>query len=161
MRVCLVRWGQGSQGRNKLREGSKQNDRIDLASFTQQLTDSVARLAELEAAAIVRWLKPSRSATLLPLKFAKRQTRARVVLLQKAIKQLENQTQLDAQAYMIRESEAFMSPLTKAFDEATAALALPPSLTANRRTRWNLKLSKRRQTFRWFGNPKASQQPLE
>ena len=40
----------------------------------------------------------------------KAQARDRVVLLQKAIKQLENQIQLDAQAFMTRESEEFYVP---------------------------------------------------
>lgn len=123
-----------------------------LGELHSQLTESVARLAELEAAAIAAMVEAKPERDISAIEIRKGQTRARVVLLRNAIKQLENQTQLDAQAYMTRESEAFMSPLTKAFDDATAALALPPYDKPTHPL--EPEVVKAKQTFRWFGNPK-------
>jgi hypothetical protein len=58
----------------------------------------------------------------------KAQARDRIVLLQKTIKQLEHQQQLEAQQRMLDQTMAFMSPLVAPLDEATAKLALPPHL---------------------------------
>ena len=83
----------------------------------------------------------------------KAQARDRIVLLQKTIKQLEHQIQLDAQAYMLRETMAFVEPLTKALDEGAAKLALPPYVP-DKPVQLEPDVVKPKQFGKWFGNPK-------
>ena len=83
----------------------------------------------------------------------KAQARDRIVLLGKAIKQLEHQRQLDAQAFMMRETMAFVEPLTKALDDGAAKLALPPHVP-DKPVKLEPDVVKPKQIFKWFGNPK-------
>ena len=77
-----------------------------LSELRQQLSESVARLAELEAAAIDAMLEAKAERDISALETRKAQARDRVVLLQKAIKQLEQQQQLDAQQRMLDQTMA-------------------------------------------------------
>lgn len=123
-----------------------------LSELREQLSDSVARLATLDAAAIdaVVEAKPDRDVTALETR--KAQARDRVALLRQTIKQLEHQQQLDAQAFMMRETTKFMGPLVAPLDEAAAKLLLPPY---NKPTHpLEPDVVKPKQTGRWFGNPR-------
>ena len=127
-------------------------DRIDLASFANNSPKSVARLAELEAAAIIAMVEAKAERDISALETRKAQARDRVVLLQKAIKQLENQIQLDAQQRMLDQTMAFMSPLAAPLDEAASKLALPPYTGPMHDLTPEVVPAKK--TGKWFGNPK-------
>ena len=77
-----------------------------LSELRQQLSESVARLAELEAAAIDAMVEAKAERDISALETRKAQARDRVVLLQKTIKQLEHQLQLDAQQRMLDQTMA-------------------------------------------------------
>ena len=85
-----------------------------LSQLRQQLAESVARLAELDAAAIDAVVGGKAERDITAIEVRKAQARERIAVLQKAIKQLEHQAQLDAQAFMMRETLATIAPLTKA-----------------------------------------------
>ena len=76
-----------------------------LSELRQQLSESVARVAELEAAAIDAMVEAKTERDISALETRKAQARDRVVLLQKTIKQLEHQLQLDAQQRMLDQSD--------------------------------------------------------
>ena len=82
-----------------------------LSQLRQQLSESIARLGELDAAAIDAVVGGKTERDISAIETRKAQARDRIVLLGKAIKQLEHQRQLDAQAFMTRETEAFVAPL--------------------------------------------------
>jgi hypothetical protein len=124
-----------------------------LAQLGQQLGESVARLAELDAAAINAVVGGKGERDISAIETRKAQARDRIVLLQKAIKQLEHQLQLDAQAFMMRETMAFVEPLTKALDDGARALALPPHVP-DKPVRLEPDVIKPKQVGKWFGNPK-------
>ena len=72
--------------------------------------------------------KPERDISALETR--KAQARDRVVLLQKTIKQLEQQHQLDAQQRMLDQTMAFMAPLIAPLGRQlrrSSVAALPPS----------------------------------
>ena len=79
-----------------------------LSELRQQLSESVARVAELEAAAINAMVEAKAERDISALETRKAQARDRVVLLTKAIKQLEQKQQLDAQQRMLDQTMAFM-----------------------------------------------------
>jgi hypothetical protein len=62
----------------------------------QQLSESVARLGELEAAAIDAVLEAKTERDVSAIETRKGQARDRIVLLQRAIRTLEQQQQTDA-----------------------------------------------------------------
>ena len=95
--------------------------------------------------------KTERDVTALEVR--KTQARDRIVLLQKAIKSLEHQTQLDAQAFMMRETMATIAPLTKALDDGAAKLALPPHVP-DKPVQLEPDVIKPKQFGKWFCNPK-------
>lgn len=101
------------------------DDRLD--ALRAQLSEAIARLGELDAAAIQAVIEGKTERDISAIETRKAQARDRIVLLTKAIKQLEHQIQLDAQAFMLRETMAFVEPLTKALDDGARALALPPT----------------------------------
>jgi hypothetical protein len=123
-----------------------------LGEMRQQLAESVARLAELEAAAIDAMLEAKPERDISAIEMRKAQARDRVLLLQKTIRQLEHQIQLDAQAFMMRETMAFVGPLIAPLDEATAKLALPPYTKPMQPLEPEVVPAKK--IGRWFGNPK-------
>ena len=125
-----------------------------LSELRQQLSDAVARLAELEQAAIDAMLEAKAERDISALETRKGQARDRVVLLTKAIQQLEQKQQLDAQAYMTREAEAFMAPLLAPLDEATSKFLLPPHTGPMHDLTPEVVPAKK--TGKWFGNPKQS-----
>ena len=96
---------------------------VRLTQLRQQLSEASARLGELDAAAINAVIEGKTERDVTALEVRKTQARDRIVLLQKAIKSLEHQTQLDAQAFMMRETMATIAPLTKALDDGAAKLA--------------------------------------
>ena len=77
-----------------------------LSQLRQQLSESVARLAELDAAAVNAMIEGKAERDISGIAVRVSRARDRVVLLQKTIKQLEHQQQQDAQAFMMRETEA-------------------------------------------------------
>lgn len=123
-----------------------------LTALRQQLAESVARLAELEAAAIAAVIEAKAERDISAIETRKAQARDRIVLLQNAIKQLEQQRQLDAQEFMMRETMAVIAPLVAPFDEATAKFALPPHTGPMHDLTPETIPAKK--TGRWFGNPK-------
>ena len=123
-----------------------------LSELRQQLSESVARLAELEAAAINAMVEAKTERDISALETRKAQARDRVVLLTKTIKQLEHQPQLDAQQRMLDQTAEFMGPLIAPLDEATAKLALPPYTGPMHDLEPEVVPAKK--TGRWFGNPK-------
>jgi hypothetical protein len=123
-----------------------------LSQLRQQLAASIARLAELDAAAIDAVVGGKGERDIAAIETRKAQARDRIVLLQKAIKQLEHQTQLDAQQRMLDQTMATIAPLTKALDEGAAKLALPPYDKPTRPLEPDV--IKPKQVGKWFGNPK-------
>ena len=123
-----------------------------LSALRQQLAESVARLAELDAAAIAAVIEAKAERDISAIETRKAQARDRIVLLQNAIKQLEHQRQLDAQEFMMRETMAVIAPLVAPFDEATAKFALPPHTGPMRPLEPDVVRPKT--TGKWFGNPK-------
>ena len=130
-----------------------------LSELRQQLSESVARLAELEQAAIDAMLEAKAERDISALETRKAQARERVVLLKKTIKQLERQLQLDAQQRMLDQSAAIMAPLVAPLEEAIAKLALPPHTGPMHDLTSEVVPAKK--TGKWFGNPNARRQPLE
>jgi hypothetical protein len=128
-------------------------DNNRLSELRQQLAEAVARLAELDAASITEMIEAKAERDVTALETRKAQARERIVVLQKAIKQLEHQAQLDAQAYMMRETEAFMGPLVAPLNQATAALLLPPHVP-DKPVSLEPEVVKPKQFGKWFGNPK-------
>jgi hypothetical protein len=124
-----------------------------LGPLRQQLSESIARLGELEAAAIDAVVAGKTERNVTALEVRKTQARDRIVLLQKAIKSLEHQTQLDAQAFMMCETMATIAPLTKALDDGAAALLLPPHVP-DKAVKLEPDVVKPKQFGKWFGNPK-------
>jgi hypothetical protein len=124
-----------------------------LTELRQQLTESVARLAELEAAAIDAMVEGKGERDISAIETRKSQTRDRIALLQQTIKQLERQRQLDAQAFMLAQEAAFMGPLVAPLDQASGALALPPHVP-DKPVKLEPETIKPKQSFRWFGNPR-------
>lgn len=126
-----------------------------LGELRRQLSECSKRLSALEAAAIEAMIEAHGARDLTSLEARKAQARDRIVLLQKAIQQLERQQQLDAQAFMMRETLAFVEPLTKALDESAAKLLLPPHVP-DKPVRLEPDVVKPKQFGKWFGNPKSS-----
>ena len=124
-----------------------------LSQLRQQLSESVTRLTELEAAAIDAVVGGKGERDVAALEAKKRECCERIAVLGKAIKQLEHQRQLDAQAFMMRETMAFVEPLTKALDDCAAKLALPPHVP-DKPVRLEPDVIKPKQVGKWFGNPK-------
>jgi hypothetical protein len=124
-----------------------------LSKLRQQLSDSVARLTELDAAAINAVIEGKTERDISAIETRKAQARDRIVLLQKSIKHLEHQQQLDAQASMMRSTMAFIEPLTKTLDEGAAKLALPPHVP-DKPVQLEPDVVKPKQVGKWFGNPK-------
>jgi hypothetical protein len=124
-----------------------------LSQLRQQLSESVTRLGELEAAAIDAVVGGKAERDISAIETRKTQARDRILLLGKAIKQIEQQLQLDAQAFMMRETTAFVAPLTKALDDGAAKLALPPHVP-DKPMQLEPDVIKPKQFGKWFGNPK-------
>jgi hypothetical protein len=124
-----------------------------LSQLRSQLAESIARLCELETSAIDAVISGKTERDVTAIETRKAQARDRIVLRGKAIKQLEHQLQLDAQAFMMRETMAFVEPLTKALDEGAAKLALPPHVP-DKPVRLEPDVVKPKQVGKWFGNPK-------
>lgn len=128
---------------------------IDVGELRQRLAENVAHLAELEAAAIDAVIRGKSERDLSALETRKVQARERIVLLQNAIKSLDQQNQIDAQQRMLAHTAEFMGPLVAPLDEAVAKLALPPytgpmcDLTPE--------TVPTKKTGRWFGNPREKQ----
>ena len=123
-----------------------------LSRLRQQLAESITRLGELDVLAINAVVGGKTERDISALETRKAQARDRVALLTKAIKQLEHQRQLDAQAFMTRETAAFMGPLIEPLDRASAALLLPPHNAPA--PKLEPEVIPTRKTGRWFGNPK-------
>ena len=124
-----------------------------LSQLRQQLSESVTRLGELDAAAINAVVEGKTERDISAIETRKAQARDRVVLLQKTIKQLEHQQQQDAQAFMMRETMAAVAPLTKALDDGAAKLALPPHVP-DKPVQLEPEVIKPKQFGKWFGNPR-------
>ena len=125
-----------------------------LAELRRQLTETSKRLAELEAIAVDALIAGKERDT-AALAVKTRECRERVAVLGKAVQQLEHRLQLDAQAFMTRESMAVMSPLTKALDDSASKLALPPHVP-DKPVQLEPETIKPKTTGKWFGNPKSS-----
>ncbi len=123
-----------------------------LSQLRQQLSESIARLGELDAAAIDAVVAGKTERDISAIETRKAQARDRIVLLGKAIKQLEHQRQLDAEAFMTRETMAFVEPLTAPLNQAAAKLALPPYNKPVHSLEPDVVRAKT--TGKWFGNPK-------
>ena len=123
-----------------------------LTELRQQLSETVARLAELDAAAIAAVVDGKGERDISAIETRKSQARERVVLLQRTIKQLEYQQQLDAQKVMLAETVATIAPLVAPLDEAAAKLALP--LYDKPTHPLEPPVVKPKQTGRWFGAPR-------
>jgi hypothetical protein len=124
-----------------------------LAQLRLQLAESITRLAELDAAAIDAVVGGKTERDISAIETRKALARDRIVLLGKAIKQLEHQLQLDAQAFMMRETMALVAPLTKVLDDGAAKLALPPHVP-DKPVKLEPDVVKPKQVGKWFGNPK-------
>lgn len=120
---------------------------IDVGELRQRLAESVAHLAELEAAAIDAVIGGKSEGDLSALEVKKRECRERIVLLKDAIEHMEHQQQEDAQKRMLAHTAEFMGPLIAPLDEAVAKLALPPYDKPTHPL--EPEVIKPKQTFRW------------
>ena len=125
-----------------------------LSQLRQQLAESIARLGEHDAAAINAVVEGKSERDIAGLETRKAQARDRIVLLGKAIKSLEHQIQQDAQRRMLDHTMAVVAPLTKALDDASAKLALPPHDKPMQPLEPEVVRAKT--TGKWFGMPKQS-----
>ena len=89
-----------------------------------QLTETVARLAELERHAIDAMIEDKGERDISAIITRQAQTRDRFVLLQKAINELERQQQLADQQRMLAQTMEAVAPLTKALDDGAAAFVV-------------------------------------
>jgi hypothetical protein len=127
-------------------------DNNRLTELRQQLSESTARLGELEAIAVDALIAGKGERDVAALEVKKRECRERIAVLGKAIKQLAQQQQLDAQQRMLDHTMAVVAPLTKALDDSAAKLALPPYDKPTHPLEPEVVPAKK--TFRWPGNPK-------
>jgi hypothetical protein len=106
----------------------------------------------IEAIAVSAVIEGKGERDIADIEARKAQARDLVVLLQKAIKQLEGQQQLADQQRMLDQTMATIAPLTKALDDSARALALPPF--EKRMQPLEPEVAKPKQTGRWFGTPR-------
>jgi chromosome segregation ATPase len=126
------------------------NDR--LTELRAQLSDCSKRLGQLEAIAVDALIAgKTTERDIAALEVKKRECRDRIVLLEKAVQQLERQIQLDAQRRMLDQTMAVVSPLVAPLDEAASKLALPPY--TNKMHPLVAETIPPKPTYRWPGNP--------
>ena len=125
-----------------------------LSELRQQLSEAAKRLGELEVTSVEAIIEGKAERDVSALEVRKAQVRDCVVLLQKTIRELEHRIQLAAQQAMLDHTLAVVAPLTKALDDAAAALALPPYDKPMNPLEPEVVPAKK--AGRWFGNPKQS-----